>query len=347
MKPAKAIALVVSLFLLLMLSVSPAVAKVFKMKFASMDPPGAGDTLTADWWASQVEKRTEGRVKIERFWSGSLIGGYEQLHAVKTGVIQLTFLYSGYHPKNAPLTVITLLPCMNVGLPKVSFAATDELMKTNKAIIAELKGNNVKYLFPFTMTNHYLWSMVPMRTLDDFDGLRLRSWGFNYTLFKKWGCGMVSLPVPEVYDSLERKAVDATTMYISNGVSLRLHEVVKYLNVTELGHNLGCPAVINLDTWNRLPADIRKIIEEVNAETVDKCTEIATESYRKGMAAVKDAGLIIQRFPPEEEKVLTEVSRKEIWETYAKKLDKMGVPGTKTLQHYVELLKKYEKIYRH
>lgn len=346
MKPEKMIALVASLFLM-MFSVSPAAAKVFKMKFAAMDPPGAADILTAEWWSSEVEKRTGGQVKIERFWSASLVGSYEQLRAVKSGVIQLTYLYSGYHPQNAPLTVITLLPCMNVGAPKVSFAAADELMRTNKAIIAELRNNNAKYLFPFTMTNHFLWSMVPMQTINNLNGLRLRSWGLNDTLFKKFGSGMVNLPVPEVYDSLERKAVDATIMYISNGVSLRLHEVVKYLNVTELGNNLGCPAVINLDVWNSLPADIQKTIEEINAEMVDKCTEIGMELYKKGMAAVKEAGVIIQSFPPEEERVLTEVARKEIWEPYAKRLDNMGLPGTQTLQEYSELLKKYEKIYGH
>ena len=42
MKSAKVIALVISLFLLMMLSVSPAMAKVFKMKFASMDPQALG-----------------------------------------------------------------------------------------------------------------------------------------------------------------------------------------------------------------------------------------------------------------------------------------------------------------
>lgn len=347
MRRAKSIALGVCLFLLVMLAVSPAVAKVFKMKFASMDPPGCADTLAGDWWASEVEKRTGGQVKIERFWSASLIGGYEQMHAVKTGVVQLAFYYSGYHPDIAPLTVIALLPCMNVGPPKVAFAAADEWIKTNKAELAELKRNNVKYLFPFNVTHHYLWSKVPLRTLDDLDGLRLRTWGMNYSLLKKWKCGLVSLPVPEVYNALERKAVDVTTMYITNGVGLRLHEVVKYLNVTDLGHNLGCPAVMNLDTWNRLPADIQQTIEEVNSEMVDKCAEIAMELYTKCMAVVKNAGLVIQRFSPEEERILAEVAKKEVWEPYAKKLDKKGLPGTKTLQHYLELLKKYEKIYRH
>jgi TRAP-type C4-dicarboxylate transport system substrate-binding protein len=292
-----------------------------------------------------VEKRTDGRLKIERFWSGSLVGGYEQLHSVKTGVIQLTWLYSGYHPDHAPLTAIALLPCINVGAPKVAIAAMDEWMKTNKGINAELKRNKVKYLFPYNVANHYLWSMVPIEKLNVLDGLRLRSWGLNYTLLKKWNCGLVSLPVPEVYDALERKAVDATTMYISNGVALRLHEVVKYLNVTELGHNLGCPAVMNMKTWNKLPADIQKIIEEVNGEMVDTCADIAVELYHKNMNIVKEAGLVIQRFSPAEEKLLFETARKDVWKPYVNKLDNKGLPGTETLNHFLQLRKKYSQVY--
>lgn len=346
MKIRKVMLLGLSVCFMLMVNNSLTFAKVYKMKFASMAPPGSADTLAGDWWTSEVEKRTGGRVKIDKFWSGSLVGGYEQLHAVKTGVIQLTWLYSGYHPDHAPLTAIALLPCINVGNPKVAIAAMDEWMRTNKAIGAELTRNKVKYLFPYNVANHYLWSMVPLDKLSKFDGLRLRSWGLNYTLLKKWKCGLVSLPVPEVYDALERKAVDATTMYISNGVALRLHEVVKYLNVSELGHNLGCPAVMNMKTWNKLPGDIQKIIAEVNGEMVDKCSDIAVELYDKNMKIVKEAGLVIQKFSPEEEKELFDAAKNVVWEEYVKKVDSKGLQGTDTLKHYLQLQEKYSKIYR-
>lgn len=331
-------------FMMLLMS-RPAQSKVYKLKFADMNPPGTTCTITGDWWASEVEKRTGGRVKVERFWGGSLVGGYEQLDSVRNGVIDLTWYYSGYHPDIAPLPLIAILPCMNVGPEKVSIAAVDEWMKTNPHIQAELRKNNVKYLFPYNLTHHFLWSKKPVASLDDLKGLRLRTFGPFLALFKDLGCGLVTLPVPEVYDSLERGAVDATTLYISNAVGLRLQEVVKHVTVSELGDNIGSPAVMNLRTWNKLPSDIQEIINKINSEMVDKCAEISGERYKKYMQVVKDAGLTIHRFSPDEEKKIAEVAKDKVWMPYVKKVDSKGIAGTETLEDYLRLLDKYSKKY--
>lgn len=327
-------------------STSAVAQKVFKLKYADMCPSGSTVARSGDWWASEVEKRTGGRVKVECFWGGSLVGAYEQLSSVKAGIIHVTPYYSGYHPDLAPLPLMGLFPMINRGTLKEAMAASDEWYKTEPALSSEFKKNNVKYLYPYSMANHYLWSKVPIKSLTDLRGLRIRTFGPFLTLFKELGCGLVSIPVPEVYTSLERGAVDCTTQYLSNAIGGRYQEVVKYVNLTELGHNVGAPIVMNLDTWNSLPADIQTIISKINGEMIEKNAEIDSELYKSYMKTVKDSGMNIHQFSPAEVEKLTEIARTKVWEPYAAKLDGKGIAATQALKHYIQLTEKYSKMVR-
>ena len=317
--------------------------KVFKFKFADMVPPGSTIARCGLWWTSEVDKRTGGRVKVECFWGGSLIGAYEQLNAVKSGIIHVTPYYSGYHPDLAPLPAMGLFPLINRGPLKEAMAASDEWHSTDPAVAAEFKKNNVKYLYSYSAGNHNLWSKVPIKSLADLKGLRIRTFGPFLTLFKELGCGLVSVPVPEVYTALERGAVDCTTQYLSNAIGGRYQEVVKSVNLTELGHNVGAPIVMNLDAWNSLPSDIQTIITKINGEMIEKNAEIDREVYNSCMKTLKESGLTTFQFSKDEVGKLTELSRTKVWEPYAAKLDEKGIAATPALKHYIQLAEKYSK----
>jgi TRAP-type C4-dicarboxylate transport system substrate-binding protein len=338
--------LISSIFLGGVFPTSATAQKVFKLKFADMNPPASTIATAGQWWASEVEKRTGGQVKVECFWGGSLVGAYEQLSSVKAGILHVTPYYSGYHPDLAPLPAMGLFPLINRGTLKEAMTASDEWHKTEPAVASEFKKNNVKYMFPYNQANFFLWSKVPIKSLGDLKGLRMRAFGPFLALFKELGCGLVSVPAPEIYTSLERGAVDATGLYLSIAIGFRIPEIVKYVNVTELGHNIGAPIVMHLDTWNSLPADIQKIIDKINGEMIDKSVEIDSELYKNCMKTVKDSGLTIQQFSPTEVEKLIEISRTKVWEPYAAKFDEKGIAATQALKHYIQLSEKYSKIRR-
>ncbi len=319
--------------------------KIFKLKYADMCPPGSAVARGGQWWASEVEKRTGGQVKVECFWGGSLIGAYEQLNAVKSGIIHVSPYYSGYHPDLAPLPGMGLFPLMNRGTLKEAMAASDEWHRTDSAVTAEFKKNSVKFMYSYNLANHYLWSKVPIKSLGDLKGLRIRTFGPFLSLFKELGCGLVSVPVPEVYNALERGAVDCTTQYLSNAIGGHLPEVTKYVNITELGHNCGAPVVMNLDTWDSLPADVQTVINKINSEMIEKSVEIDNELYNAYMKSVKGSKMTIQQFSPSEVEKMIELTRTKVWEPYAAKLDEKGIAATQALKHYIQLTEKYSKMY--
>ena len=316
---------------------------VIRFKVADMTPASSDTGQILEWWSAEVEKATNGRVKVERYFAGSLVGAYEQLSSVKTGLIHVTPYYSGYHPDLAPLPLIGLMPMMHRGTIKQAVFASDEFCKTVPAIQAEFQKNNVKYMFQAFNASNYIYSKAPINSLNDLKGKTIRAYGPFLTFFKEFGVGVVSLPVPEVYEALDRGAVDGTIQYLANAMGARYYEVVKHVNVTELGHNVGCPAVMHLGTWNKLPQDIQAMIEGINKKAADKAVAINDESYGRDMNLVKGKGMTLTRFSKEDVDKMIEVAHSKVWTPYAQALDKKGLPGTKVLQDYIQIVEKYAK----
>jgi hypothetical protein len=61
----------------------------------------------------EVEKRSGGRLKIEYYWSGSLLPAKETVSGLKTGVADLGFVHSGYEPGKLPLSTVASLPAIS------------------------------------------------------------------------------------------------------------------------------------------------------------------------------------------------------------------------------------------
>lgn len=317
--------------------------KPITMKIADMSPVSADPSQMFEWWANEIEKGTGGRVKFERYYSGSLIGAYEQLSSVKSGIIHVTPYYSGYHPDLAPLPLIGLMPMVHRGSAKQALLSSDELCKTHPALEAEFKKNNVKYMFQVFNTNHYIFSKKPITSLKDLEGRTIRSFGPYLTFLKELKVNVVSLPMPEIYEAIERGAVDGTTMFLSMGTGARYYEIMKYVNLTEIGHNMGMPAVMNLATWNKLPKDIQDVIQAVNSRAVEKAVALNKESYVKDMKLLEDNKVNFPRFSDEEVIKMAEVAKTKVWIPYVENLEKKGIPGKKVLDDYLKIIEKNAK----
>jgi TRAP-type C4-dicarboxylate transport system substrate-binding protein len=345
----RAILLLCAVFLLLLCAgVDKAAAQaskapVMRLKIADMTPASSDTALLFEWWANEVEKATGGRLKFDRYYSGSLVGAYEQLNAVKTGIIHVTPYYSGYHPDMAPLPLIGLMPMMHRGTIKQALLSSDDLSRNHSALQAEFKKNNVKYLFQCFFADNYIYSKKPIASLNDLKGKTFRAYGPFLAFFKELGAGVVSLPVPEIYEALDRGAVDATIQYLANAMGARYYEIVKNVNITEVGHNVGCPAVMNLATWNKLPKDVQDIIEGINRKAIEKGIGLHNEVHSRDMKILESRKMNLIKFSPEEVKQMIEVAKTKVWLPYAQGLDKKGIQGTKVLQDYLDLVEKYGK----
>lgn len=134
----------------------------------------------------------------------------------------------------------------------------------------------------------------PVQRWEDFEGLKLRviQNAMYIDMFKQLGANPTPLPVSEVYTALETKAVDGQENPLAQIVTLRMHEVQKYLSVTQ--HSINSEALLmGRKTWDRL--------NKADQATVQAAAQEAKFWKRQQLAAmeaawtetVKKAGMVV------------------------------------------------------
>jgi len=106
----------------------------------------------------------------------------------------------------------------------------------------------------------------------------------------------------EVYQALQTGVVDGTENPISNLYTQKMHEVQKYLTITEHGY-LGYAVIVNKKFWEGLPADVRGQLEQAMKEATDYANKIAKEQNDLDLEAVKKAGRTTVYVPTKDERM--------------------------------------------
>ncbi|MCF8062642.1 MAG: TRAP transporter substrate-binding protein DctP, partial [Deltaproteobacteria bacterium] len=186
--------------------------KVYTIRLAEFyaAPPGGGGLPKAgSWWAQEVEKRTNGRVKVEIGWSQAFGTVAEMPDLVRTGAVQMAALAPGYYAKQMPLwNVLSAMPFVTYD-PEVTCRVTWELYDTFPAMKEELVKNNVKMLYVGVLNPYKFLSKKAIRSLDDMKGLKIRSWGTMLPwAMKTVDAVPVSISVADAYDAFSRGTID-------------------------------------------------------------------------------------------------------------------------------------------
>jgi len=124
----------------------------------------------------------------------------------------------------------------------------------------------------------------------------------------------------EVYQALSTGVVDGTENPISNLYTQKMHEVQKYLTLTNHGY-LGYAVIVNKKFWEGLPPDVRGQLEQAMKEATVYANQIAQEENDKALDAVKKSGKTVVYTPTKEERM---AFKKAMAPVHAKMADRVG-----------------------
>ena len=236
-------------------------AEVFQWKFAGGWPPGGAmyDQGCMNF-VDNVEKYSDGRIEVDSYGGGVLYPEKETLDATGGGVVQLSMVDASYHRGK--------IPCAGIdsGLPMVYIEAIDALYVHNILGVAEINRREyepfgVYYLGLMCLDGgNALMSANPINTVDDFKGVKVRTFGAYLDWCDAMGMESTYLPHDEVYMALQLGTIEA---YLTNRRAQwdwRGHEVCNYYYYPALGTG-GVPALVNLDAYNSLPSDLQLSLE--------------------------------------------------------------------------------------
>ena len=295
------------------------------------------------WFADEVEKRTDGKVKIEIYWNQSLLKAKETLEGVGMGVADLGFVVPAYTPGKSPLLEASLLPCVTDNA-YVWGAALDDYTSL-EPIMEEAAGLNLKYLYTVPTGPTELISREPVRNLADLKGLKLRATGHKAKTMETLGAIPTSVPAPEIATLLQRGTIDGALFPFSAASRYGILDECKYQTTLGLGFDAAF-VVINLDVWNSLPSSIRKTIEGIAAEATEACADFNVEDNVKWEKTGKEElGVQFYVLSPAEMALLQETAAKPVWENWANGLEDKGLPARESLDALLKAVEKYEKKY--
>jgi len=155
-----------------------------------------------------------------------------------------------------------------LGYPS-GFAATKSVNEYYKTFQPdELK--DVKVLYLHAHGPGILHTKKPIRKLEELKGLKIRSTGLSAKVVEILGGTPVAMSQGSTYESLQRGLVEGTFTPIETLKDWRQAEVVKYTtDCKSVGYTTTMFVVMNLNKWNSLPDNIKKVFTDVSGEWID------------------------------------------------------------------------------
>jgi len=251
-------------------------------------------------YASKIEKRTNGRVKIDITFAGGLGKGTELLMLASKGAIDMTSTAPGYNPDQLRYWRAFQIPF----LFQSSKQAMDVLIKVEKEFPVyrqEMDKIGVVWLFQQPLGEYYMTGPSPdCASVEKLRGKKIRSFGADIPkAFSAIGAVPVTVAPPAIYEALQRGNLDYSFINAGNMQQYKLHEVGKYscgpmMAIT--GHNI----TIGKRTWGRLPADVQKIFLAQARETMAQYLAWVGDFEAKAVSNMKAQGAVFTPFPAAE-----------------------------------------------
>jgi tripartite ATP-independent transporter DctP family solute receptor len=281
----------VAVAVLAVLPVAPAAAQeTMKMNISISQNSHYG--VAVDAFAREVEKRTNGRYKVQNFYSGALGAERESIEAVQLGTLDLTMTSTGPIPNFVPEVAILDIPFLfkDYGHARATLdgpIGQDMLTKfPGKGIVALAWGENG--------FRHMTNNKRPVNSPDDLKGLKMRTMEnpVHMQAYKAFGIIPTPMAFTEVFTALQQGTVDGQENPLSVISAAKFDQVQKYMTLT--GH-VYSPALIlmNKGKWDKLPAADKAAFAESAKEAVKANRARIDEDERKAVADLQSKGMTV------------------------------------------------------
>jgi C4-dicarboxylate-binding protein DctP len=296
---------------------APIVIK-FSHVVAADTPKGKG----AEKFKELAEKYTNGKVKVEVYPNSTLYKDKEELEALQLGAVQMLA------PSNSKFGPIGVKEFEVFDLPYI----LPTRVALRKVTDGPLGKRLLKLLEPKGMVGLAYWdngfkemtANKPLRVPDDFKGLkfRIQSSKVLEAQFRALGAIPQVMAFSEVYQALQTGVVDGQENTASNIYSQKMHEVQKFMTMTDNGY-IGYVVVVNKKFWDDLPADIRDQLQKAMDEATVYTNNISKSENDTALEEIKKAGTTTVVIPTAAE---NELMRKAMMPVYQEMYSRLGKP---------------------
>lgn len=314
------------------IAATDAAAAKHNWRFANLYGRGTAFGALYEELGDNIEKLSNGKIKVQVLYSGEGVGTTGLLSAAKSGMVTMVAPFQSMHAGEFPAGIV------EIGLPGGT-ADTNELEslfhdKGWGPILSEAYGEHgLVWLEPYIQPPVYVLTKKQINSIEDFKGLKIRAPGAYGKFLRNLGASPVSLAWGEIYTSLATGVIDGSIG--SNMIDHRdgNHvEVAKYMYKLPLAGAQVLPILVNQKAWNKLPDDLKKAVAEAAKLHAKAQLENSKKWESEAVAEMETKGLKWSPAPSEADKEAWAKAGETLWQEYAAK-DKYSKQLVDILQH--------------
>jgi TRAP-type mannitol/chloroaromatic compound transport system substrate-binding protein len=253
--------------------------------------PGPG--VSAERVAQRINAMSGGRMAVEVFPAGAIVPAFGVFEAVSTGVAEMghtaSFFWDGKMPGAALFTTAPF------GLPPIEHQTWIERRGGQQLWDEFYRPHGVRGLLAGnTGPSMGGWFRKPIANIDDIKGLRIRVQGLGGEVYREMGATPQSIPPGEIITALERGTIDAVELLAPmNDQPQGFQRFAPIYHMPGFNKpNGSAEALISLSAFEKLPNDLREIVEhacaaehiagliEAQANNAQAITELAAAGAR-------------------------------------------------------------------
>ena len=299
---------------------------------ATASPEDTVTQIYAEKFAEEVDRLSDGRIKIQVYANSTLGGDRELLESCKDGDIPFVVQNTAPQVTFMPDLAIFDVPCAFENLEECREVLDDPAFSSLVSNVYEKGGYQLLGIadqgFRVMSTNK------AVRTIDDFKGQKIRTMEnpFHLAFWKSIGANPTPMSFAEVYIGLQQHTIDAQENPYEVIVSNRLYEQQDYVVETNhLPHLITL--IMNDEFFKDMPAEDQKIMKEAAAAATAYARQASDDRIADRVKTIEDSGTEILKIDEDTYSAIVDASTEvrdsiqskvdaEVYDTYIECIDK-------------------------
>ena len=257
------------------------------LRYADYAPATASGPL--DEFSAELNENSQGRMKIEPYWGGSLLGPSDLPSGLRAGIADIGIFTATQHAAEYPVTnwLASTVSAGSKEFPEgvlQTYAGLADFAYNSKEVNDQFETLGLKLLVPLhTILKYDLSCTSPIETLDDAAGKRVRSGGPLWDgEIRAAGMVPVTLPINETYEGLQRGVVDCAIANPRTAVTYGFTDIAKYYVDMPFSGINSQYVVMNQSSWDALTLEDQRILwDATHSLWSENLRQDGIEEYQK------------------------------------------------------------------
>ncbi|RCW99646.1 TRAP transporter substrate-binding protein DctP [Marinomonas foliarum] len=271
----------------------------YVLQYSTYTTSTSDQSKTVQRWAKEVERLTEGGVKVEFHYSQSLAKADDSLSATVDGRADIAQIGSIYATSGLPMFTVVELP-FETNNPETQMKAIERLYQENSEFKRDFDENGVKLLFPLPLGSVLIGLKEPASTPSQLSGRSIRSGGLTSEVLMAENVNPVSMTATDIYESMSRGIVDGySALALANLPTFGLAPITPYLVNPGIGAYSSSIVVINKGVFDSMPEKYQNAVMQASKNSISYGLEEMDAAGQVACSQLKESDVKITEFSNE------------------------------------------------